>query len=70
MQLTPPVDEQERIARMVGRIVDATGELARTTTASEHQRVSRMIGQWDDQIQQTIEELYGLSSEERQAIRS
>jgi len=37
-------------------------------TAAEQGRLSRMMGQWDNQIQGAIEDLYELSPEERQAL--
>jgi adenine-specific DNA-methyltransferase len=67
--LAPSPADQTRIARLVRRLIDGMGELSKATTASEHQRVSRMISQWDNQIQSAIEDLYGLTPDERTAIK-
>jgi adenine-specific DNA-methyltransferase len=64
-----PVDsEQMEIAKLVERIIECGLHLSKTRSSAEQEQLYRLIAQWDEEIQNRIEGLYGLSDGEKSTI--
>jgi len=60
--------EQEKVAKLVKRIIDFKQQTPSITTDAENIQFQRFLGQVEYQIQDAIETIYGLSDVERQMM--
>jgi adenine-specific DNA-methyltransferase len=64
----PAITEQERIAKLVERVIECRSQLSKSRSSADQEQLSRLMTQWDNEIQSSIESLYGLSDEEQNAL--
>jgi adenine-specific DNA-methyltransferase len=64
----PAITEQERIAKLVERVIECRSQLSKARSSADQEQLSRLMTQWDNEIQSSIESLYGLSDEEQNAL--
>jgi hypothetical protein len=55
---------------LVDRVLDAERAISAARTSAEADQLTRLREQWDSEIQEKIEGLYGLSAEERSVLAS
>ena len=61
----PADKEQQRIGRLVERIIECRHQLSKAKSSAEQDQLLRLMNQWDQEIQSCIESLYGISDEEK-----
>ena len=66
--LAPVDNEQQRIGSMVERIIECRHQLSKARSSAEQEQVSRLMVQWDEEIQTSIKSLYSVSDEEKIAL--
>ena len=66
----PAKSEQERIAKLVKRMVDYQQQIPSITTDADNVQFQRLVGQVENQIQDAIETIYGLNDEDRKMVGS
>jgi len=66
----PVREEQEKLATQVKRIIDCKQQMPSAQTDSDKEHLQRLINQFENQIQDAIETIYGLSDDERKMLMS
>ena len=66
--LAPVDNEQQQIGNMVERIIECRHQLSKARSSAEQEQVSRLMVQWDEEIQTSIKSLYSVSDEEKIAL--
>lgn len=64
----PSVAEQERIAKLVKRIIECKQQIPSITTDAENVQFQRFLYQIENQIQDAIEKIYELNEDERKLL--
>ena len=59
----PAAAEQERVATLVGRVIEGRQRLSVARSSAEEVQLSRLIAQWHGEIQRRIEAIYGVADE-------
>ena len=65
----PEKTEQERLAKITKRIIECKQKMAGVTTDSAQMQLQRSLEQFEEQLQEAIETLYGLNEHERALIQ-
>lgn len=65
----PEKTEQERLAKITKRIIECKQKMAGVTTDSAQMQLQRSLEQFEEQLQEAIETLYGLNEQERALIQ-
>jgi adenine-specific DNA-methyltransferase len=66
----PSKVEQEKIAKLVKRVIDCKQQMPKTNTDAEKEQLQRLSNQFENQIQDAIETIYGLDDEDRKMLNS
>ena len=66
----PNQSAQKPIRNLVERIIDCKKQVSQAGTDAEKERLLRLILQCQNQIDESVEELYGLSSEDKEVLGS
>ena len=66
----PPSDEQQRIAKLVRRIIDHRLSINASMTDAAKEQVLRLVEQEEDHVNMSIEAIYGLSQSDVAVIES
>lgn len=66
----PPADVKSAVEALVDRVLDAESAISAARTSAEVDQLTRLREQWDSEIQEKIEGLYGMSAEERTVLAS
>ena len=64
----PSRDIQIRVAGLVRRIIECRQNWEQARTSAEQEKFARLSDQYDLSIQVTIEEIYGLSEDDRRVL--
>jgi len=64
----PSKAEQEKLAKLVKRIIDCKQQMPHIMTDAENVQFQRFIDQIESQIQDAIETIYGLNDEDREML--
>lgn len=66
----PALPDQLRVVNLVQRIIDCLSRMSSARSSAEREQLSRLMSQYEGEMQDIIENLYGLSDEERKMILS
>lgn len=66
----PPKHEQQRIAKLVDRVIEWHRDLREANTASAQERSARGLGESEEALQLSIGKLYGFSAVELESLRA
>jgi adenine-specific DNA-methyltransferase len=66
----PSKVEQEKIAKLVKQIIECKKQMPSTKTDAEKEQLQRLSNQFENQIQDAIETIYGLDDEDRRMLNS
>ncbi|MFM9912227.1 MAG: Eco57I restriction-modification methylase domain-containing protein [Methylophilaceae bacterium] len=66
----PEKSEQERLAKITRRIIECKQKMTEVTTDSAQMQLQRTFEQFEEQLQNAIETLYGLDEQERALLQS
>jgi adenine-specific DNA-methyltransferase len=59
----PAVAEQNRVSKLVERVIECQQQLSNARSSMEQEQLSRLMRQCDCEIQKSIETIYGISNE-------
>lgn len=66
----PPKKIQENIAKLVNKIIECKLEMPNSSTDAEKEYLQGIINQYDHKLAREIEDIYGLSDDEREMLNS
>ena len=64
----PDKSVQQRIAKLVDKVIDRRKDVAASTTEAEKARSERLLSQSTEELELSIAQLYMLSSGDREAL--
>ena len=64
----PEKSEQERLAKITKRIIECKQKMSEATTDSAQMQLQRSFEQFEEQLEDAIETLYGLDESDRQML--